>query len=169
MGIGTRIGRNGVHQIDGAAGCQINGHSNNMGFLPARLESSGSADAGQIQNGGAFTVTQPGFYWVSGSTASTGTLPAPGAFPGGHFMFKECNNVFSFMLTGSARTEAGAVFSQNGAGIGSVTSSIVTSGFGVSLARGDKLTVPRGGSTLLWSDGGTYIVQACSGSLQIEA
>jgi hypothetical protein len=176
MGIGTRIGTNGVNQIDGSSGCQVASHSNNFGFAPFKMETSGTVATGQSQVGTAFTLTSPGFYWVSGSTAATGTLPAPGSFPGAHFMLKECNNAFSFVLTGSARTESGAVFTRNGAGLGSVSGStvsggalIVSSGFGASLARGDKLTVPRGGSVCLWSDGGTYVVQASSGSLQIEA
>jgi len=169
MSIGVRIGRNGINEIDGASGCQIGGHSNNSGFSPSRLETSGSVSGGQSQSGGTFTVSQPGFYWVSGSTTTTGTLPAPGSFPGGEFMFKECNNGFSFMITGSARTESAAIFTRNGAGIGSVSGSVVSSGFGASLARGDKVTVPRGGSVRLWSDGSIYVIQASSGSLQIEA
>ena len=169
MSIGTRIGRNGLTQIDGASGCQIHGHSNNTGFMPARLENSGST-----QNGSSFTVSQPGFYWVSGSTTTTGTLPAPGAFPGASVMLREVNNAFSFMLTGSARTAAAAVFCRNGVGVGSISGSTqgggtISSGFGASLAAGDKLTVPRGGSVHLWSDGALWVPQASSGSLQIEA
>lgn len=169
MSIGTRIGRNGLLQIDGASGCQISAHSNDSGFSPSRLSTSGST-----QNGSAFTVSQPGFYFVSGSTTTTGTLPAPGTFPGANMMFREVNNGFSFMLTGSARTAAAALFCRNGAGLGSVSGSTqgggtISSGFGASLAAGDKLTVPRGGSVNLWSDGALWVVQASSGSLQIEA
>lgn len=169
MSIGTRIGRNGLQQIDGASGCQIRAHSNDSGFSPSRLSTSGST-----QNGSAFTVSQPGFYFVSGSTTTTGTLPAPGAFPGANVMFREVNNGFSFMLTGSARTAAAALFCRNGAGLGSVSGSTqgggaISSGFGASLAAGDKLTVPRGGSVNLWSDGALWVIQASSGSLQIEA
>lgn len=172
MSIGTRIGRNGVQEIDGASGCQVSAHSNNSGFAPYKVESSGS-----VVLGGSFTVSAPGFYWISGSATTTGTLPAPASHPGGMFMFREVSGstaAAAFLLTGSARSAAAGVFCANGAGAGSVSGSTfggttIASGFGASLRVGDKLTVPGIGSVCLWSDGAFYVPMAASGSLQIQA
>jgi hypothetical protein len=162
MSIGTRIGRNGINAIDGASGCQISAHSNNAGFGPYKLESSGSTTVG-----GAFTLDGPGFYWVSGSTTTTGTLPAPATHPGAFIMLREVSGS-SFMLTGSARSAAAGVFCRNGTGIGSVSGSVGTIAGG-GLTVGDKLTVPGVGSVCLWADGAFWVPQASSGSLQIAA
>ena len=162
MSTGVRITSNGIEQIDGASGCQISNHSNNKGFAPFPCGPISGSTVTPV--GLAFTISFPGFLWVSGSQQCSGTIPAPSLHPGAHIMLACVNDNDGFMLTGSARSVLTIpVFAKNGVGIGSVSTSL-----GGGVAAGDKLTVPAAGSVALFSDGLRWIPFASSGSLQIQ-
>jgi hypothetical protein len=164
MSTGIRItNRNGIEEIDGATGFQVDPHANHAGMAPFRLGPTSTSNP----VGTAFTVSTPGFTWVSGSMQCTGTIPAPGSFPGAMLVFGSTNVAGAgFFLTGSARTATDAVFIKNGIGIGSVSGATVVGG---GTHSGDGLTVPGGGSVSLISDGFYWIPMTSSGSLVLKA
>lgn len=165
MSVGTRVTPAvGVLSTNNTSGLQVDADSSNTGFTPYRIDGATSTAA---PLSAAFTVTSPGFYWVSGSLTCTGTIPTASDHPGALLSFGAQILIGNaqFMLTGTARSSGTtAVFVKNGAGIGSVATVI-----GGGVAAGDKLTVPNSGSVALLSDGRYWVPIASSGSLQIQA
>lgn len=152
MAIGTKIGNSqGVNSINGTSGLQVDADANNAGFTPYRIDGAASTSA---PLSAAFTVVSPGFFWVSGSLTTTGTLPLASDHPGGLIVLNTVTTGrASFMLTGTAVPPAQHVFSPNGIGSGG--------------ANGTKLTVPNSGSVGLLSSGIHWVPVMASGSLTI--
>ena len=103
----------------------------------------------------AGTLTSPGVYTLSGSTALTWVMPLASAVPGGTFIFRTAS-AHAHVLSGSQETAGTRVFSgQAGA---------------TPDARGSKLTLPnvQGSSVVLVSDGLSFLLTAASGSCTID-
>jgi len=91
------------------------------------------------------TLTQPGFYTVSGGSALTITLPAATTVPGAQWIFRSLS-AHAHVLSGAA---GGSVRYTNGT------------------SDGGMITFPAtvGSSVVMQSDGLTYIVLGNSGSM----
>lgn len=151
------------NQLNANNGVVVEQNSNNQGVSPYKIDKGASLTSPLTT---AFSVTHPGFYWVSGTTTTTtGTLPVASDHPGATFAFNTvATGKANFTLTGSSRsTGASTVFCRNGAGAGAVSGSVVGGGS----ASGDALTVPASGSVVLVSDGLYWIPTASSGTLNI--
>ena len=158
MAIGIRLGQRGVRQLDGKSGTHIDAQATNQGMSPYAL--SGPVTASSDVKTGAFTCPYPGYYLVSGSLETTGTIPDAKSVPGAMIMFgRDHTTSGPFMLTGSVRVlGTDGVFSIN----------TVVSGTFDGSAIGDTLTVDDGqGGLCLWSDGRMWIPLAASGSFSI--
>src|SRR3990167_3210804 len=180
MSVGSRFGNNGLVQTDGQSGLDVGNNPSNVGFSPYALNTNNTTGA---PSAGAFDANTPGFYWVSGSFTTTGTLPNPAAHPGSFWTFSNSatgsNLTSEFLLTSSIGQGVTNVFVHNGVGVGGVTGSTggnvggpaqQTVYFDTPGPRvGTKLRVSRGGSVCLFSDGGKYITLASSGSLEMLA
>lgn len=129
-----------------------------QGVSPGKIGSSDNSSP----LSGAFTITSPGHYWVSGSTTTTGTMPSPLEMPGAMVLL--CNTVAggAFMLTGSTPAGVTNPFVANGAGGGSVPTTV-----NGTVDAGTKLTVPAGGSIGLQSSGLHWIPMIASGSFTL--
>lgn len=165
MTIKTRVtAGQGLLESANDSGISLEPNASNHGFLPFSTDEGQSTAA---PANGAFTVSSPGFYWVSGSTTTTGTLPSPSANAGSHFMFTNIVTGGGFRLTGSRASAGVPVFSANGI----VSSSGQSGGNAPALSTlaNDALTVATSGSVCLYCDGLRYIPFASSGSLVISA
>jgi hypothetical protein len=102
------------------------------------------------------TISRPGVYTVSGTTALTTFLPNPNTIPGGSIVVRAISNK-AHILTGSAGFGALNIFA------GTV---------GGPVREGTRLTFPgvaEGESVALVSDGRVYLLAATSGSMAIAA
>lgn len=158
MGIKTIIDQSGVTSKSGH-GTQISADpTGNSGFLPFAMGRSGSL--GSTALGGTFTLTGPGFYQVSGSTACTGTVPDPALFPGA-MLFVAVVNPQPCQLSGSTSTSA-KVFGFSGlAATGSLGAANVTQ-------RGNIATLTSNGTVGFWSDGNLWLAFVSSGSIALS-
>jgi hypothetical protein len=103
----------------------------------------------------AATLTAPGVYTLSGSTALTWVLPLAANVPGGVFVFRSAS-AQAHALTGSQETNGTKVF----AGMAGATPA----------NQGSKLALEavQGSSVTLVSDGLSFLVMAASGSCVIS-
>lgn len=132
----------------------------NLGFGPFGLV-SGSTDPASYSTGynsaTSFAFDGPGFYFVSGSTTCTGTVPNPAAFPGAQ-LHVSLLNAAAIQLSGSATAKT-KVFSWSGmAATGSLSGSNPTQ-------YGNTLTLATQGSVSLQSNGFYWQPFVSSGSL----
>ena len=138
----------------------VDNDSDNIGFGPFGLVSGSTAPAtyGLATNTSpTYALSGPGFYFISGSTQSTGTVPNPAMFPGAQLHVTMLNANGS-MLSGSATAKT-TVFSWSGmAHTGSVSGSNPTQ-------FGNTLNVFPGGSVSLQSNGFYWQPYVSSGSL----
>lgn len=114
---------------------------------------------------GVVTISQPGFYLVpatgsSGQGAFTGSVPAPGLFPGGMLIMAETFGVFDWLLSGSAYINGRALFCKMSGTLPGVAA-------GAGLA-GAVMKMPPSGSVVMMSDGFRWCVIGGSGSIQIS-
>lgn len=159
MGIRTTVNSNGIVETSSTtSGLVVGNMSDNAGVLPFKCPVN---DTSSVLSG-AFTLSQAGFYFVSGSNTCTGTLPTASQFPMAMIGFALVGTNTA-LLTGTRVPPATAIFCKDGTGIGSVSASVVGGG----TAAGDTLTIPTSGSVTLISDGRFWIPMASSGSLTI--
>lgn len=158
MSIKTRISPSkGVQEIKGSTGLEIQTHIDvvadvsNVGISPFALKTT--------TVGTAFTVTVPGFYYVSGSTQCTGTLPRAHTVPGAEIVL--------MLLNGEPMMLTGTVSANNAPYVFSTTGMISASIVGVEC--GNKLVVASSGSVGVRSDGRHWIPTMSSGTLTIAA
>lgn len=146
----------GVLTTAGGQGISLGADANTVGVSPYGLVVTGSSAYNAAP---AFVIPMPGFYFVSGSTTCTGTIPNAAAFPGGQ-VFVTMANPNACQLSGSAIV-GGTAFAYSGmAATGSLSGSNPTQ-------RGNLLTLDSAGSVALQSDGLRWIPFASSGSLRI--
>lgn len=78
MSTRTRITSNGiVEESSSSDGLVISNMAGSAGVLPFKCPVNDTSSV----LGGAFTISQGGFYFVSGSTTTTGTLPYASQYP----------------------------------------------------------------------------------------
>ena len=102
------------------------------------------------------TISRPGVYTVSGTSALTTYVPNPNTIPGGTIIVRGISNK-QHVLTGSA-------------GFGALN--IFAGTIGGPVREGTKLTFPGvadGESVALVSDGRVYLLAATSGSMSVSA
>jgi len=97
------------------------------------------------------TVTKPGVYTISGSTALTVVMPLASDVPGGYFVFRNAS-VHAHSLTGSAETSGVKVF---------------VGGFNISGSDGSRISTAASlnASVSLRSDGARYCLSAHNGTV----
>lgn len=102
----------------------------------------------------AGTLTSPGVYTLSGSTALTWVMPLASSVPGGTFVFRS-TSAHAHILTGSQEVVGTKVF----AGQAGATPD----------TQGSRLTLAstQGSSVALISDGASFLLMAASGSCTI--
>lgn len=103
---------------------------------------------------GASTVSSPGFYYISGSTSTTASIPAAGSSPGARMIFTEAAGS-NFCLTGSSWASGKAIF---------VLPSFAS---GTAAKHGTRLNSGNGASVALESDGFYWLVLGGTGSLTL--
>lgn len=153
----------GALNTTGGPGISLDRDPSNVGISPYGLQVAAADPTAPVAFNvtQSFSVAQPGFYYVSGSTQCTGTIPSAGAFPGGHLYFT-LTNAQPMQLTGSAVLST-TVFAVNAlAATGSAGQLVLLT------QRGNKLTLDSNGSVALQSDGFRWIPYACSGSLSMS-
>lgn len=143
----------GVLTTTGGQGLVLGADINNVGMAPHALVASGTVPHNAAPT---FTIPMPGFYFVSGSTSCTGTMPSAAQFPGSQVFVTLANNN-ACQLSGSA-LGGSTVFTWSGA---AATGSVVGA------QRGNLLTLDSAGSVGLQSDGMRWIPFVSSGSLRI--
>lgn len=113
--------------------------------------------------GNGFTASVPGFYFVSGSTFCTGTIPAASSQPGAVYMFM-LTNAQPMRLTCSLRSPGSqANFAHNDA-YGLLSSS---AGGTTPTARDDGLNLVQSGSVSVQSNGQVWQPLLASGSITL--
>lgn len=153
MPIKTRIDRNGLKQILNDQGFELKPMATTIGVYPFQQYTQ--------TVGNAFTASVPGFYFVSGSTQCTGTIPTAASLPGAMYQFTLTNSQ-PMRLTCSLRAGgAPANFAHNDAG------ALVTASFGASApsARDDGLGLIQSGSVCIQSNGILWVTVTASGTL----
>lgn len=156
MGIKVTLRDSGVFEQSGE-GVEITPHLSSSGFLPMRVDGNASTSSPLT----AFTASVPGFYWVSGSTATTGTMGLASAQPGSQYIFASIDGGRdAFLLTGSRGTNEAAVFYTTSTSSGSIT---------VPGSKADGVTIARSGSVCLQSDGRVWMIAWASGSFTLRA
>ena len=155
MPIKTRIDRNGLKQIGNDTGFELKPMATSVGVFPFQQ---------YTQNvGTAFTASTPGFYFVSGSTQCTGTLPSASSQPGSMFMFTLTNNM-PMRLTCSVRSLSYVPnFARN-----DISASAGGPGQLVS-DRNDGLALSASGSVMVQSNGFVWQPVVASGSVTLVA
>lgn len=162
MGVRTTVNSNGiVEESATTSGLVVGNMAGSTGVLPFKCPVNDTSSV----LGGAFTLSQAGFYFVSGSTTTTGTLPVASQYPMAMIGIALVGTN-TCLLTGTSRVlPATAVFCKDGVGVGSVSANVVGGG----VAAGDSITIPASGSVSLISDGRFWIPFSSSGSLTINA
>lgn len=145
----------GIEQTRGT-GLEIVNSTAHSGFSPFKLETSGSAYRTE-----AFSISTPGLYFLSGSTAMTATLPSPGDNPGSLFTLTNNPAGGTYFVTASARVQSNvAPFGSNGIFAAATT-------IGATLKVGNSMTCS--GTISLLCDGLRYVPLAASGNFSFNA
>lgn len=119
-----------------------------------------NAMAPQGVTGSNFCVLPgPGFFQIpvtgaAGQGNFTGSLPAPGIFPGGEILLTDTIGTYPWLITGSMSS-----FGSSGSTGGSQW---------LSSSSGTKLFMPPGSTVGFWSDAKSWLICAMSGAASLK-
>ena len=116
-----------------------------------------------LAGSGSVTIPAAGFYYVpaTGSATAgyfTGSVPGPGAYPGANLLVCETFGGFGWCLTGSAFAASKPVFV--------MPPGISSASFGK--LQGTLLSITKGGSVNMISDGYFWLINAGTGSFTLS-